>query len=340
MILADMGASIVRIERPGSENERDTLGAVKRGRTQVQLDLKSAMGREAALSLMEHADVVMEGLRPGVMERLGLGPDAALARNPRIVYARMTGWGQSGPMAQQAGHDINYIALTGALHAIGTAERPVPPLNLVGDFGGGGAFLIIGTLAALWSVRHSGKGQVIDAAMVDGAATLMAMVYSRQQLGQWTDRRCSNPLDGGVPWYDTYRTQDDLFVAVGALEPQFYAELVQRLGLAEALPDRSRPEHWPEIRRQFKQAFAMRTRDAWSAHFAGSDACVSPVLSLKEAADDPHLVARQTFASWQGSPIPGAAPVFNGARQPVAAPSVHSDVHQAVADWQALGRSA
>jgi len=334
MVLADLGASVVRVERPGSQGEKDTLGAVRRGRLQVELDLKSAPGREEALRLIASADVLLEGLRPGVMERLGLGPAEALAANPKLVYARMTGWGQQGPMAQEAGHDINYIALTGALHAIGTAERPVPPLNLVGDFGGGGAFLLIGLLAALWQVRASGRGLVVDAAMVDGAATLMAMIYSRHALGQWKDERLSNPLDGGLPWYDTYRTADGQFMAVGALEPQFYDELLRRLDLAGQLPDRQSPEAWPVIRARFTEVFATRTRDDWARHFAGSDACVSPVLSLAEAPHHPHNAARGNFVAHGQGHVPGAAPVFDGERPPIAADSQRVSVQEALAAWQ------
>lgn len=333
MLLADLGASVVRVERPGSGAERDTLGAVRRGRLQVELDLKSAEGKLAARQLIANADVVLEGLRPGVMERLGLGPEEALACNPQLVYGRMTGWGQEGPMAQQAGHDINYIALSGALHAIGTREKPVPPLNLIGDFGGGGAFLLIGLLAALWQVKASGRGQVVDAAMVDGSAALMAMIHSRLLLGQWKDERTSNPLDGGVPWYDTYATADGKFIAVGALEPQFYEELLQRLSLAGVLPDRKDPAHWPVIRRRFAEVFSSRSRDDWARHFAGSDACVSPVLSLTEAPRDPHLASRGTFATWQGGHVPAAAPVFNGARSRIAGDSTRVSSEEALKRW-------
>ena len=333
MLLADLGASVVRIERPGSRAERDTLGAVRRGRLQVELDLKSREGHEAACRLAEQADVLLEGLRPGVMERLGLGPDEALARNPRLVYGRMTGWGQAGPMAQRAGHDINYIALSGVLHAIGPHDKPVPPLNLIGDFGGGGAFLIMGVLAALWQVRASGRGQVVDAAMVDGSAALMALIYSRLNLGQWQDMRASNPLDGGVPWYDTYRTADGRFMAVGALEPQFYEELLERLGLADSLPDRLDPRHWPVIRERFTQVFASRSRDEWARHFEGSDACVSPVLSMAEAPHDPHLTARGTFADWRGAPVPASAPRFNDERPALAPESTLVSLQEALARW-------
>ncbi|MEJ7929490.1 CaiB/BaiF CoA-transferase family protein [Ramlibacter sp. AN1015] len=333
MLLADLGASVVRIERPNSAAERDTLGAVRRGRLQVELDLKSPEGREAAGRLIAQADVLLEGLRPGVMERLGLGPDAALALNPKLVYGRMTGWGQDGPMAQQAGHDINYIALSGALHAIGGKDKPVPPLNVIGDFGGGAAFLVIGLLAALWQVRAGGRGHVVDAAMVDGSATLMAMIYSRLLMGQWTDQRASNPLDGGVPWYDTYRTADGKFVAVGALEPQFYAELLERLGLAGSVPDRADPQNWPAIRQRFEEVFAGRSRDEWARHFEGSDACVSPVLSLVEAPHDAHLAARGTFVAWGGGHVPASAPRFDGERPAVAVESRKMSLDDVLAQW-------
>lgn len=333
MLLADLGASVIRVERPGDSVARDTLGAVRRGRLQVELDLKSPAGREAAGSMIAQADVLLEGLRPGVMERLGLGPGDALTLNPRLIYGRMTGWGQTGPMAQQAGHDINYIALSGALHAIGTPEKPVPPLNLVGDFGGGGAFLVIGLLAALWQVRATGRGMIVDAAMVDGSAALMAMIYSRLLLGQWQDQRGDNLLDGGVPWYDTYRTADGRFVAVGALEPHFYGELLDRLGLTGSLPDRADPQNWPTIRQRLAGVFASRTRDEWASHFAGCDACVSPVLSLAEAPLDPHLAARGTFAAWGGGHVPAAAPVFDGQRSTIAAESRRVSVDEALAHW-------
>jgi alpha-methylacyl-CoA racemase len=335
MLLSDLGASVVRIERPDSAAERDTLGAVRRGRLQVELDLKSAQGQEAAARLIKEADVLLEGLRPGVMERLGLGPETALQLNPQLVYGRMTGWGQTGPRAQEAGHDINYIALAGALHAIGTRDKPVPPLNLVADFGGGAAFLVIGLLAALWKVKACGAGQVVDAAMVDGTAALMSLIYGRLALGQWNDRRASNPLDGGVPWYDTYRTADGKFIAVGALEPQFYAELLARLGLTDSLPDREDPQNWPAIRARFEEVFAGGARDEWAARFAGSDACVTPVLSLAEAPADPHLVERGTFGRWNGHDMPAVAPVFNGERAGISAASLRVSIDDALSNWRA-----
>ena len=332
MLLADLGATVVRVERPDFAAEEDTLGAVRRGRIQVELDLKTSAGLKSVERLITQADVLLEGLRPGVMERLKLGPERALQLNPRLVYGRMTGWGQNGPMAQQAGHDINYIALTGVLHAVGTANKPVPPLNLVGDFGGGGAFLMAGILAALWQAKGTGRGQVVDAAMVDGSAALMAMVYSRWSMGQWVDQRASNPLDGGVPWYDTYKTADGKFMAVGALETQFYAELLDLLGLS-GLPDRSDTSNWPLIRDELASAFSNKTRDEWARHFAGSDACVTPVLSLAEAADDPHMAARGTFTPWRSGHVPRGAPVFNGERPFMAGDSLRVSVDEAITRW-------
>ena len=335
MLLADMGASVVRVERPGEADAPDRLGALKRGRHVVALDLKSPQGRDDALALAARADLLMEGSRPGVMERLGLGPEACHARNPRLVYGRMTGWGQTGPLAQRAGHDINYIALTGALHAIGPADRPVPPLNLVGDFGGGGAFLAIGMLAALLECRAGGRGRVVDAAMVDGAASLMAMVFNRMNLGQWADERSSNALDGGAPWYGVYATSDGKFMAVGANEPQFYARFVQGLGLDEStLPDRADRAQWPELRRRFAAVLATRTRAEWKATFDAVDACVSPVMSLAEAPLHPHLAARATFAGHDGKPVPSVAPRFVGeAPQPAGAWRAAS-VEEALALWR------
>ncbi|MBU1358605.1 MAG: CoA transferase [Gammaproteobacteria bacterium] len=313
MLLADMGASIVRIDRPGAARAPDNLGSVRRGRTAVEIDLKSDLGRRQALELVASADALIEGTRPGVMERLGLGPQECHQCNPRLVYGRMTGWGQTGPLALRAGHDINYIALTGALHAIGTAEHPVPPLNLVGDFGGGGAFLAMGVLGALLESRSTGQGRVVDAAMVDGSAALMAVAFNRMHLGQWRDQRASNGLDGGAPWYGCYATRDGRFMAVGAIEPQFYANFVRGLGLDEAaLPDRADASNWPVLRQRFAEVFAARTRDEWAAHFEPHDACVSPVLSMTEAPDHPHLASRGTFTTIDGKRVPSVAPRFEG----------------------------
>lgn len=333
MLLADMGASVVRVDRPGGLAPQADGDAMKRGRTSVALDLKTPEGRAAALELVAKADVLLEGMRPGAMERLGLGPQECLAVQPALVYARMTGWGQEGPLSQRAGHDINYIALTGALHAIG-GERPVLPLNLVGDYGGGGAFLAIGLLAALLDVRRSGRGHVLDVAMVDGAASLMTLPYARLPSGAWRDARGQNMLDGGAPWYDVYATRDGKFMAVGAIEPQFYAELLQGLGLpAEGIPDRSDRAHWPLIRQRFTEAFLGRSRDDWAAHFAGMDACVSPVLSLAEAPHHPHHLARQTFQRWDGHAMPGAAPRFDAGGNGITGRSASADLAQVLAQW-------
>ncbi|MCL9793346.1 CaiB/BaiF CoA transferase family protein [Frankia sp. AgKG'84/4] len=317
MVLADLGADVVRVRRPGPVGGPDhTL----RGRRLVSADLKEPAGRDAVLELVEHADVLIEGFRPGVAERLGLGPDDALARNPRLVYGRMTGWGQDGPLAQRAGHDINYLSLTGLLHAIGPADAPpVPPLNLVGDFGGGSMLLVIGVLAALWERSASGRGQVIDAAMVDGASLLGQMVWAYRGMGVWSDERESNILDGAAPYYATYTCADGRHVAVGAIEAPFYAQLLAGLGLAgEDLPGQHDRAGWPVLRARIAGAIAARPRDAWTEVFAGTDACVTPVLTFTEALTDPHLAARATFVTVDGVDQPAPAPRFS--RTPAAAP--------------------
>jgi alpha-methylacyl-CoA racemase len=316
MILADLGADVVRVERPAGGlqmTSADTPDVLARGRRRVAADLKDAAGRDTVLALAERADVLLEGYRPGVTERLGVGPSDCLARNPRLVYGRMTGWGQDGPLAERAGHDINYLALSGALHSVGRAgERPVPPLNLVADFGGGSMLLVVGVLAALWERERSGRGQVVDAAMVDGASTLLAMVWSMLAAGAWTDERGANLLDGGAPFYDTYTCADGGHVAVGALEPKFYAELLAGLGLAdEALPAQYDRAGWPTLRDRFTAAFATRTRDEWAAVFAGTDACVAAVLALHEVPDHPHLAARSTLVEHDGVRQPSPAPRFS-----------------------------
>src|SRR4051812_4093530 len=314
MLLAELGADVLRVDRPGGGTrlvppEGEVL---HRSRPCAAVDLKSAEGRDVVLRLVDSADVLVEGLRPGVTERLGLGPDECLARNPRLVYARMTGWGQDGPLAARAGHDINYLGLTGALHAIGPAGKPVPPLNIGADFGGGSMFLVVGILAALLERAGSGRGQVVDAAMVDGASSLISMIHGMLSAGVWTDRRQANLLDGGAPFYDTYECADGRHVAVGPLEPQFYAAFVEGLGLTGTLPGGQYDvEHWPEHRRMFAEVLATRTRDEWAAAFAGTDACVTPVLSLYEAPDHPHLVSRGTFVEQDGVPQPGPAPRFS-----------------------------
>ncbi|MEZ5911934.1 MAG: CaiB/BaiF CoA-transferase family protein [Paracoccaceae bacterium] len=309
MALADMGADVVRIERPGA---RHIFGLkheiLNRGRGFVVLDLKSDDGRRAARSLITRAEALIEGLRPGVMERLGLGPQD-FPENPALVYGRMTGWGQDGPLAHTAGHDINYIAVTGALHAIGPESRPVPPLNLLGDFGGGGIYLAFGILAALHEARRSGRGQVVDAAITDGTAHLMAMIHSLHQGGHWADRRAANILDGAAPYYRCYGCACGGFVALGAIEPQFWQAFLDRAGLAqEALPDRDDPANWPALNERLEAVFRGRSRDEWAALFAGSDACVTPVLRIEEVANHPLNTARNAYPRLNGHPQPAPAP--------------------------------
>ncbi len=341
MMLADMGADVLRVDRPadpglGIERER-RHDAMMRGRRSVTIDLKDRDGAAAALLLAERADAIVEGFRPGVMERLGLGPDALLARNPRLVYGRMTGWGQDGPLAARAGHDIDYIALTGVLHAIGRAgEAPVPPLNLVGDFGGGGMLLAFGIACGVIEARASGRGQVVDAAMVDGASLLATMFSGMLAAGQWSETRGVNLLDSGAPWYDTYATGDGKYVAIGAIEAKFYAELLDRLGLdAAALPAQHDRAGWPELRRRFAERFATRTRAEWCTVFAGSDACFAPVLTFSEARSDPHLAARATMVEVGGITQPAPAPRFSrtpaGALRPP--PERGAGGAEALADW-------
>lgn len=314
MLLADLGADVVRIQRPGQlPSEGVPADQLLRGRRVVEADLKDPDDRETILSLIERADVVIEGFRPGVMERLGLGPDVALGRNDRLVYGRMTGWGQTGPMAQRAGHDINYISTTGVLDAIGRAgERPVPPLNMVGDFGGGSMFLALGILAALLERQHSGRGQVIDAAMVDGASVLAQMIWSFRGQGVWGDERGTNLLDTGAPFYDTYTTSDGGHMAVGAIEPQFYAQLIDGLGLTdEDLPAQSDTAGWPVLRARFTEVFASRTRDEWTKIFDGTDACVTPVLSWAQAPLSPHMSERANLVEIDGITQAFPAPRFS-----------------------------
>jgi alpha-methylacyl-CoA racemase len=312
MILADLGAHVLRVERPGAVPAAPP-GPVDRGRTAVVLDLGSPAGVSAALRLTGAADVLVEGFRPGVLERLGLGPDVCLAHNPRLVYARMTGWGQDGPLAPRAGHDVTYLALTGALAAIGPAGGdPVPPLNLVGDYGGGSMLLLVGVLAALVERSTSGQGQVVDAAMVDGVTSLLALTYGLLGAGLWRLDRGANLLDGGAPFYTTYACADGGHVAVGALEEQFWLELLRGLELdADDLPDRNDPAAWPLWRERLGAVFATRGRDAWAETFAGVDACVTPVLTLAETASHPQLGGRGSVTTSEGAPAPGVAPRFS-----------------------------
>ncbi len=313
MVLSDLGADVLRVDRStgvGGAASADPLG---RGRRSIGLNLKDPAGIDVLLRLLESADVLVEGFRPGVAERLGFGPDVCLERNPRLVYGRMTGWGQEGPMAPMAGHDINYIAVAGALEPIGRAgERPVPPLNLVGDFGGGGMLLALGILAALHETSRSGRGQVVDAAMVDGASLLTSFIHGMRAQGIWQDERGTNLLDGGAPFYDTYETSDGLHMSVGALEPQFYAALLHGLGLEdEDLPGQLDQEHWPQMRARFTEVFLQRTRDEWTEIFDGTDACVAPILGLGEAPAHPHNAARTGFIDIGGVLQPAPAPRFS-----------------------------
>lgn len=310
LLLAELGADVVRIDRPGGNTPLNVSYGLGRSRPSVAVNLKHPDGVATVLRLIEGADILIEGYRPGVTERLGLGPQECLARNPRLIYGRMTGWGQSGPLAHTVGHDITYAAITGALHMVGTAQKPIPPGNLLADFGGGTFYLVIGLLAALHAREQTGRGQVVDAAMVDGAASLMTLFYGMHATGLWRDEREVNLLDGGAPFYDTYACADGKFVAVGALEPPFYAALLAGLGLTFETAQYD-PDSYPAQRAAFTAAFATRTRDEWVAHFADTDACVAPVLSLTEAPHHPHLVARGVFAEVDGHPAPRIAPRFS-----------------------------
>ncbi|CAP40593.1 CaiB/BaiF CoA transferase family protein [Bordetella petrii] len=326
MMLADMGATVIRIERPAPADmgiPRDArFELTARGKQAVAADLKTEAGRQMVLDLAAEADVLLEGLRPGVMERLGLGPDACWARNAALVYGRITGWGQTGPLAQTVGHDINYLAASGVLHSIGPETGPpVVPLNLIGDFGAGGMLLLTGVLAALLESRQSGKGQVVDAAMVDGALSMLAPILGRWQRGQWQDRRASNLLDGGAPFYTTYATSDDKAVAVGAIEPRFYAALLTGLGLdAGSLPDQHDQASWPDMRARLARIFARHPRDHWAGVFQDTEACVTPVLSLAEVPRHPHFVARSSFQQINNVLHPAPAPRFSRTPGEISAP--------------------
>jgi alpha-methylacyl-CoA racemase len=341
MLLADAGADVLRVDRATGSPPAPSAGPhwdlLNRSRPSVAVNLKHAEGVRLVLDLVAEADGLVEGWRPGVAERLGVGPQHCLERNPRLVYGRMTGWGQDGPMAPTAGHDINYIALAGALWPIGReGERPVPPLNLVGDFGGGGMLLAFGMCAAMLEAQRSGRGQVVDAAMVDGAASLMTMTFAFRQLGLWTEGRGVNILDTGAPFYEVYDTSDGKWFSVGAIEAQFYAELVKVLGLdGDELPAQNDREHWPAMKERFAAIFRTRTRDEWTEAFAGRDACGAPVLSPWEAHTHPHNVARQTFVDVEGVVQPGPVPRFS--RTPASVhkpPSVAgADAEDALASW-------
>jgi alpha-methylacyl-CoA racemase len=335
MLLSDLGADVVRIDRkgPGRASPADVTS---RGRRSVALDLKQPAAIEACLKLMEGADALIEGFRPGVMERLGLGPDVALARNPKLVFGRMTGWGQTGPYAKAAGHDMNYIAITGALHAIGTDDKPVPPLNLVGDFGGGALYLAFGLLAGVISARETGKGQVIDCAMSDGAASLMAMFYGFKGAGIWKEQRRSNLLDGGAHFYDTYQCADGKWISIGSIEPQFYALLLEKTGITDPeFNNQMSREHWPSLKAKLADAIKGKTQAEWCAIMDASDVCFAPVLDLDEAPKHPHNVARQTFVTLEGVVQPAPAPRFSATPGEIQGPPPKIGAHneQALGEW-------
>ncbi|MGF1456241.1 MAG: CaiB/BaiF CoA transferase family protein [Alphaproteobacteria bacterium] len=336
MLLSDLGAEIVRIDRKGAKGG-SKFDVTSRGRRSIAIDLKNPKGVETVLALVAQADAILEGFRPGVMERLGLGPEVCLERNPRLVYGRMTGWGQHGPLAHAAGHDINYIALTGALHAMGRTDTPPPPpLNLVGDFGGGALYLAFGLVAGLFEAQRSGQGQVIDAAMTDGAASLMAMFYGMKAGGLWQDKRDANLLDGGAHFYDTYECGCGKFVAVGSIEPQFYALLLEKAGINDpAFQHQMDRMQWSDLSQKLATLFRSKTRDEWCALMEGTDICFAPVLSLEEAPAHPHNAARQTFIEVDGVVQPNAAPRFSRTKEAVQgpAPTIGEHSESALIDW-------
>lgn len=341
MLLADLGADIVRIDRAGNVVGGDPANPptdlLSRGRRSVGVDLKNPEGVAAVLDLVESADALIEGFRPGVMERLGLGPDVCLERNPKLVYGRMTGWGQTGPYALAAGHDINYIALAGALEPMGRAgEKPTPPINLVGDFGGGGMMLAMGICAGLLETSRSGKGQVIDAAMIDGAASLMTMTWSFKAMGFWNDERGTNLLDTGAHFYDTYETADGRYISIGSIEPQFYAELLRLTGLdGEELPRQMDRSAWPDLTDRFAEIFKQKTRDEWCEIMEHTDVCFAPVLAMDEAPQHPHIAERGTFTEVAGITQPAPAPRFSRTPGSIDRPPPHPGQHsdEALADW-------
>ncbi|MEL7155549.1 MAG: CaiB/BaiF CoA-transferase family protein [Actinomycetota bacterium] len=341
MLLSDLGAEVIRVDRPvavdlGLASGRQ-YNVLNRGRRSIAVDLKSPEGVEVVLGLVEQADALIEGFRPGVTERLGLGPDECLARNPKLIYGRMTGWGQDGPIAHAAGHDINYIALTGVLDAIGVAGgQPVPPLNLVGDFGGGALYLAFGVLAGLLEAGRSGKGQVIDAAMVDGAASLLSAVYGMHASGSWSPERGTNVLDTGAHFYGTYECADGKWISIGSIERKFHAELLEKLGLeTDDIPDRMDRSRWVEHKKHLTGLFLEKTRDEWCEIMEGSDICFAPVLSMAEAPSHPHNVARGTFVEVEDVIQPGPAPRFSrtpgAVQRPPSDPGEHTD--EILADW-------
>jgi alpha-methylacyl-CoA racemase len=344
MLLADMGAEVIRVDRAanvgrdiGREGEDPRFALLQRGRRNIAVDLKNPAAVEAVLRLIDRADALIEGFRPGVMERLGLGPDLCLKRNPKLVYGRMTGWGQDGPIAHTAGHDINYIALSGVLHSIGKAGGPpVPPLNLVGDFGGGALYLAMGVLAGIVSARTTGSGQVIDCSMVEGSASLMMMMYGALAAGAWKEERGSNRTDGGAHYYHVYQTKDGEYVAIGSIEPQFYALLLRHTGLAgETLPEQTDRTTWPDMQRRLERIFKEKTRAEWTRIMEQTDICFAPVLRMSEAFEHPHNIHRESFVEIEGIKQPAPAPRFLGTptrvQHPPARIGEHTDA--ILKDW-------
>jgi alpha-methylacyl-CoA racemase len=345
MMLADMGAEVVRIERLTGSGDTPEASPLLRNRRSIALDLKKPQGRDLVLAMVEKADALIEAFRPGVAERLGIGPEPCLQRNPRLVYGRMTGWGQTGPLSQSAGHDLNYIGLTGLLHQIGPTDgKPVVPLNVIGDFGGGGLLMAFGVVCALLEARQSGRGQVVDAAMLDGALSFMAMFFGYRAMGQFSDRTGSHLLGGGAHYYDTYETKDGLHLAVAPIEPQFYAAFLEKMGLAnERWQNAGYPRHsaetiardWPQLKVELTGIFKTKTREEWMALFAGVDACVTPILTLAEAPQHPHNIARQAFLEVGGLLQNAPAPRFSrtAPAHPSAPPKTGADTHRVFKEW-------
>lgn len=335
MVLADLGAEVICIDRPvrasaaeAKSESKQSAEVLRRGKKSVALDMKQPASVEAVLQLIEKSDVLLEGFRPGVMERLGLSPEVCHARQPRLVYGRMTGWGQTGPLSHAAGHDLNYIALSGALHAIGPKDQPAVPLNLVGDFGGGAMLLIAGVLSGVIQARSTGRGQVVDTAMTDGSALLMSMMYGFMAAGDWKDQRASNMLDGGAHFYGTYRCADDKWVAIGSIEPQFYALLVEKSGIGPVdMSTQRNPDTWPDMRKRFEQIFAQRTRAQWCEIMEGTDVCFAPIMGMREAPDHPHNQARKTFCEVDGVLQPSPAPRFSVTPPAIAHGPVKTGTH-------------
>ena len=337
MMLSDMGAEVIRIDRLSQKGSGSSANVLYRGRKSVAFDLKNSIALDSTLRLSDQADVILEGFRPGVMERLGLGPEVCLERNPKLIYGRMTGWGQSGPLSHAAGHDINYISIAGALGSMGYADRPpAPPLNLIGDFGGGAMYLLAGILAAIVERNSSGKGQVVDAAMTDGTASLLSPFYGLMAMGMWSTERYSNRLDGGAFYYGSYECSDGKYISLGSLEPQFYALLLEKCGITDVtFKEQSDQEAWPIKREKMEELFKTKTQQEWCGILEGTDVCFAPVLNLKEAPDHPHNKTRQTFVKVQGVTQPAPAPRFSRTQGKIQSPAALTgeNTEEVLSDW-------